>query len=103
MSQRPSQRESAIGALFALFLVNDRRDHQLARAQAVDAWARYDNAVASCERGNVVRRYLNRIVESEAHLNRELPLIAIVNCGMSIAVPPYPRPVFVPTEREALE
>lgn len=47
------------------------RDH-LATVQAVDAWARYDSALAACRRGNDLRRKVNSLADAVRGVNELL-------------------------------
>lgn len=52
-----------VPTLVGFKLLDDRRTSDLRRAQIADeiadAWERYDNAIGSCDRGNVLRRAAN--------------------------------------------
>ena len=58
-----------IPALVGFVLLDRSQQADLKRAQRIDAWARYDNAIMSCARGNILRLAVNEQAQ-------ELKLIA---------------------------
>lgn len=53
----------AAGMVWAVVRTDEQQKDTTATAQAADAWARYDAQLTACERGNVLRRHVNGLVE----------------------------------------
>lgn len=49
-----------VAAAIAVWIVVNHNVRELERAQAIDAWARYDTSYASCVRGQVTRADTNQ-------------------------------------------
>ena len=88
-----------IPMLVGLQVIDSNRREDLLRAQNVNAWARYDDQIASCERGNVVRRSFE---EQSKAIGRIYEVLGVtfaapvappqVDCHAAISVPFDPRP-----------
>lgn len=72
-------------SIAAVYVLNDRRNQQLAHVQAAEAWARYTAELQACVRGNVLRVRLN-------NLDAQAERIPLVNCYQAIPKPSVPQP-----------
>lgn len=53
----------AAGMVWAVIRTDEQQKDTAALVQAADAWMRYDAQLSACERGNVLRRHVNGLVE----------------------------------------